>query len=78
MCFYENFEFMTTINLDKPLTNLQIELLKLFAKDILEDKLVGLRDIISDYLLDITIEEADKVWEEKGYSEENVSGSSSG
>ena len=61
-----------TITLDKPLTNLQIELLKLFAQDLPKERLLALKELISDYLLDTAREEADKYWEEKGYSEETV------
>jgi len=63
---------MMTITLDKPLTNLQIELLKLFAQDLPKERLLALKELISDYLLDTAREEADKYWEEKGYSEETV------
>ena len=63
---------MTTITLEKPLTNLQVELLRIFARDLPEDKLLALKDLISDYLLDTARDEADKAWEEKGYSEKDV------
>lgn len=63
---------MTTINLDKPLTNLQVELLKLFARNVPEDRLLAIKELISDYLLDAARDEADKAWEQKGYSEATV------
>jgi len=63
---------MTTINLEKPLTNLQVELLKLFARNVPEDRLLAIKEMISDYLLDAARDEADKAWERKGYSEETV------
>ena len=63
---------MTTITLDKPLSNLQVELLKLFARDLPEKDLHELKQIISDFLLDLARDEADKAWEEKGYSEKDV------
>lgn len=63
---------MTTINLEKPLTNLQVELLKLFARNVPEDKLLAIKELISDYLLDAARDEADKAWERKGYSEVTV------
>ncbi|MBK9014415.1 MAG: hypothetical protein IPM82_10170 [Saprospiraceae bacterium] len=44
---------MTTITLDKPLTNLQMELLKLFSRNLPEERLLALKELISDYLLDI-------------------------
>ena len=63
---------MTTINLEKPLTNLQFELLKLFARNVPEDRLLAIKELISDYLLDAARDEADKVWKEKGYTEATV------
>jgi hypothetical protein len=63
---------MTTINLAKPLTNLQVELLKLFARNVPEYKLLAIKELISDYLLDAARDEADKAWKEKGYTEETV------
>jgi hypothetical protein len=42
---------MTTITLEKPLTNLQVELLKIFARNLPEDRLLAIKDLISDYLL---------------------------
>ncbi len=63
---------MTTITLEKPLTNLQIELLKLFSQDLPEEKLKALKELISDYLIDTARDEADNVWDEKGYIEKTV------
>jgi hypothetical protein len=70
--FWEKLLSMTTITLDKPLTNLQVELLKLFSRDLPEKNLLAIKELISDYLLDAARDEADKVWDEKGYDEETV------
>jgi hypothetical protein len=59
---------MTTITLDKPLTNLQMELLKLFSRNLPEERLLALKELISDYLLDVARDEADKAWDAKGYT----------
>ncbi len=59
---------MVKISLDKPLTNMQVELLKLFASDLPEKNLRDLKELISDYLLDLARTEADKEWDKKGYS----------
>lgn len=63
---------MTTITLERPLSNLQVELLKLFSRDLPEKNLQELKQIISDYMLDMARDEADKVWAEKGYTEKDV------
>ncbi len=41
---------MTTITLEKPLTNLQMELLKLFSRDLPEERLLGLKQLLADFL----------------------------
>lgn len=63
---------MVPISINKPLTNLQVELLKLFARDLPERNLQDLKEMISDYLLDMSREEADKVWEQKGYTKKDA------
>ncbi|MBK8566029.1 MAG: hypothetical protein IPN76_22485 [Saprospiraceae bacterium] len=63
---------MTTITLDKPLTNLQMELLKLFSRNLPEERLLALKELISDYLLDMARDEADKAWDAKGYTPETA------
>ncbi len=51
-----------------PLTNLQVELLKLFARQIPEADLLIIRDMIAKYLLEKAFLEADQAWEAKGYT----------
>lgn len=50
-----------------PLTNLQMELLKLFSMQLPEADLIAVRDLISAYLLEKTFQQADVDWKEKGY-----------
>jgi hypothetical protein len=54
-----------------PLTNLQVELLKLFSRQLPEADLLTIRDMIAKYLLERAFSEADKAWEEKGYTVES-------
>jgi len=51
-----------------PLTNLQVELLKLFSRQLPEADLLAIRDMIAKYLLERAFLEADKAWEAKGYT----------
>ena len=62
---------MSAANVQPPLTNLQVELLKLFARQLPEKDLLAIKDMIAQYLLEKTFAEADKAWEEKGYSVES-------
>ncbi len=55
-----------------PLSNLQVELLKLFAQNIPEQDLIQIKLLIAQYLAQKATELADKVWEEKGLSPEMI------
>ena len=59
---------MSVANVQPPLTNLQVELLKLFARQLPETDLLAIKDMIAQYLLDKAFSEADKAWDEKGYT----------
>ena len=60
---------MNATAMPKPaLTNLQRELLKVFAYDLREEELLLIRQFISDYLMEKAIREADKTWDESNYS----------
>jgi hypothetical protein len=61
-------EKIMTTTTQPPLTNLQLELLKLFAKGVSEEELRDIRKMLSRYFMERAIAGADKVWDEKGYS----------
>lgn len=52
-----------------PLSNVQSEMLKLFSSDIPEDHLVELKKVMAEFLLEKARNKADKIWDEKGYSD---------
>lgn len=54
-----------------PLTNLQMELLKLFSRQLPDKDLIAIRDLIAEYLLERTFELADADWERIGYTPED-------
>ncbi|MEK7257879.1 MAG: hypothetical protein AAB316_24185 [Bacteroidota bacterium] len=56
---------MTTITLEKPLTNLQVELLKLFSRNLPEERLLGLKQLISSYLRNDAGDKAELGWDKK-------------
>lgn len=62
---------MNAATIQPPLTNLQLELLKLFSRQLPESDLLAIRDMISRYLLERAFAEADKAWEDKGYTVES-------
>ena len=55
-----------------PLTNLQVEILKLFKVNQSEEELIEIRDMLANYFLQKATENADRVWIEKGYNEETI------
>lgn len=53
-----------------PLSNVQTELLKLFAVDIPENHLLELKKMIARFLLDKVRDKADAIWDQKGYTDQ--------
>ena len=53
-----------------PLSNVQRELLTLFAQNIPERHLHELKSVIARFLMERAIAEASAVWDERGYSDE--------
>ena len=62
---------MNAAAIQPPLTNLQVELLKLFARQLPEGDLLAIRDIIAKYLLEKAFLEADQAWDTKAYTTES-------
>ena len=55
-----------------PLSNMQIELLKLFARDIDDSDVKERKRLIVEYLSEKLADSADKVWNEKGWTNEDM------
>ena len=53
-----------------PLSNMQYELMRLYAMNVSEEDLSNIRRMIAKYFWKKTIAEADKIWDERGYSNE--------
>ena len=50
-------------------SNVQQELLKLFARNVPDEDLLSIRQLLGDYFLQKAIKGADAIWDERGYSE---------
>jgi hypothetical protein len=61
---------MQTIN--QPLTNAQLEILKVFSHNLSEKDLVDLRKTLADFFAEKAIAEANKAWDEKGWTNDDV------
>jgi hypothetical protein len=60
---------MTQPAINPPLSNVQMELLKLYSTGIEDETLLELKRTIAKFFLDRMRNSADKIWEEKGYSD---------
>lgn len=58
--------------LKPPLTNVQQELLKAFAANLPEDDMKKIQDFILNLMYERLQDEADKLWEERGYTNETM------
>lgn len=54
------------------LTNLQLELIKLFSYNLDEKQLLEVKYLLAKYFADKATQEMDKVWEEKGLTNETM------
>lgn len=54
------------------LTNLQLEILKMFKYELAEDQLMEIRALLANYFADKATAEMDRLWEERGWSEETM------
>ena len=55
-----------------PLSNIQIELLKLYSVGVSDETLLELKKVMSKFLMQKLRDEAGKVWIEKGYTEKDI------
>ncbi|MFZ2897380.1 MAG: hypothetical protein WA004_02085 [Saprospiraceae bacterium] len=58
----------------KGLTNLQLELLKLFRFNLSDQQIKEVRALLSKYFAEKATQEMDKLWEERGWSDETMEG----
>ncbi len=58
--------------LQTPLNKAQLELLKLFSRVTDEAELMEIKAMIGRYYADKATKEADRIWEERGYSQETM------
>jgi hypothetical protein len=54
------------------LTNLQLELIKLFRYNLNERQLKEVKDILAKYFADKATHEADRIWKEKGLTNDTM------
>lgn len=63
---------MSSPNVRPPLSNMQMELLKLYSAGVPDEYLAEIKEMIARFLLTKARDEAGKVWQEKHYSDETT------
>ncbi|MCB9304915.1 MAG: hypothetical protein H6566_30155 [Lewinellaceae bacterium] len=58
--------------IDKPLTNLQLELLKLYSLELSEEQLLEVKRLLANYFAEQASDEMDRLWEERGWNNETM------
>ena len=61
-----------TAEIRSPFTNLQMEMIQLFSKEIPEPQLLEIRTMIAKYLLEKARDAADAAWDRKGYTQTTI------
>ncbi|EDN68763.1 hypothetical protein BGP_0052 [Beggiatoa sp. PS] len=60
------------MRLPSPLTNLQMELLELYSTQLSEQELNELKTLIAHFFANRAINEADRIWDEKNLSHQDM------
>ena len=55
-----------------PLSNVQMELLKIFSTDISETEINELKLVIANYYANKAIKKSDEIWDEKGMTNDDM------
>jgi hypothetical protein len=63
---------MENVSMNPPLSNVQAELLKLFSANVPESHLLELKKIMAKFLFEKARDKADIIWNEKGYTDEQL------
>ena len=56
----------------KPMSNLQAELLKLYANDLSDEQLLEIKGMLSNYFAQKATEAMDEVWEAQGLTQQDM------
>lgn len=55
-----------------PLTNLQLELLKVFSNELLDEEILEIKQLLVKYFAEHIKKRASIIWKEKGYTQEDM------
>lgn len=57
------------LQLQPALSNIQVELLKLYESNVSDETLLEMKKVLAKFFLEKARQQADSVWEEKNYSD---------
>ncbi|MDV7401296.1 hypothetical protein RZS08_58305, partial [Arthrospira platensis SPKY1] len=58
--------------LNKPLTNLQVELLQLYSLNLSDEELLAIKRLIARYFADKASDEMDRLWDKNKWTDETM------
>lgn len=58
--------------LESPLSNVQLELMKMFSHDLNDDDLVSLKRTLANFFAEKASDEMDKLWDENNWSDQTM------
>jgi hypothetical protein len=58
--------------LNYPLSNVQMELMKLFSTNLSDSELIELKDLLARFYANKATAKADAIWDEKGLSDQDM------
>ena len=61
-----------TNSIRQPFNPLQLELLELYARNVSNVDLEAIKKMLADYFAQKAIQEADMLWDERGYNDETM------
>ncbi|NJC28277.1 hypothetical protein [Neolewinella antarctica] len=58
--------------LESPLSNVQLELMKMFSHELTDEDLVSLKRTLANFFAEKASNEMDKLWDENGWSDRTM------
>ncbi|MFN7116843.1 MAG: hypothetical protein ACK4TA_08595 [Saprospiraceae bacterium] len=55
-----------------PMSNLQLELLKIYATNVSDEDLLAIKRMLAKFFMEKAIQRADEIWDERGYTNEQM------
>ena len=63
---------MIATAINQPFSNIQLELLKFYSRNVSESDLVQIKPLLARYFAEKAMDEADRIWEKKAYTAEKI------